>query len=310
MPTDDVISQLLAVLDDLSGLHPGYRPAHAKGMMLAGTFTPAPSAQELTRAPHASKTSTPVLVRFSNSAGLPAGADNAPQGSSPHGFAVRFYLAEHVHTDIVAHSHDGFPVRTGEEFLEFLRGAAEAGRGDASRLGAFLASHPRAKAFVEAAKPIPSSFAREAFFAVTAFRFTNQQGRSRFGRFRIRPEAGVEHLMDAEASSRSANFLFDELAQRIAQGSITYRVLVQMAEDGDEVADATVAWPRGRAEVEFGTIRLTQRVDSAEPEKAKIIFDPVPRVEGIDPSGDPITEVRSAIYLMSGRRRRAAGAKG
>jgi hypothetical protein len=30
------------------------------------------------------------------------------------------------------------------------------------------------------------------------------------------------------------------------------------------------------------------------------------RVEGIDSSGDPLTEVRSDIYLLSGRRRRAA----
>jgi catalase len=26
-------------LDDLNGLHPGFRPAHAKGVMLTGTFT-------------------------------------------------------------------------------------------------------------------------------------------------------------------------------------------------------------------------------------------------------------------------------
>jgi catalase len=35
----------------------------------------------------------------------------------------------------------------------------------------------------------------------------------------------------------------------------------------------------------------------------------VPRVDGIDPSGDRLTEVRSDIYLLSGRRRRAAGEK-
>jgi catalase len=31
--------------------------------------------------------------------------------------------------DIVAHSTNGFPVRTGEEFLEFLRAAAAFGAG-------------------------------------------------------------------------------------------------------------------------------------------------------------------------------------
>jgi catalase len=54
---------------------------------------------------------------------------------------------------------------------------------------------------------------------------------------------------------------------------------------------------------------VTARANDADPELRKIIFDPVPRVDGIDPSGDPLTEVRSAIYLLSGRRRRAAQAR-
>ena len=52
--------QLLDALDALSGLHPGFRPAHAKGLMCSGTFTPSLEAAELTRAPHASKPSTPA----------------------------------------------------------------------------------------------------------------------------------------------------------------------------------------------------------------------------------------------------------
>src|SRR6202011_4237776 len=98
------------------------------------------------------------------------------------------------HTDIVAHSTNGFPVRTGEEFLEFLRAAAAAGAGKPEALGSFLATHPNARRFVEAPKPIPTSFAREAFFAVTSFQFTNTQGVSRHGRFRIRPAEGTEYL--------------------------------------------------------------------------------------------------------------------
>lgn len=301
--------KLLDVLDTLFGLHPGFRPAHAKGLMCSGTFTPSPEAQKLTRAPHASRPSTPVTVRYSNSTGVPTIPDNDPQRSGPRGIAVRFHLADHVHTDIVAHSTNGFPVRTGEEFLEFLRAVAASGAGKPETLAAFLATHPNAKRFAEAPKPIPTSFAREAFFAVTAFRFTSAEGASRHGRFRIRPEAGTEYLTDEEAIRKSANFLFDEIGPRLAQGPIRLGVFVQLAAEGDEVADASVPWPDDREEVRFGTLTLTARVDDQEPERRKIIFDPVPRVDGIDPSGDPLTEVRSDIYLLSGRRRRAAGEK-
>jgi len=116
--------QLVDALDALFGLHPGFRPAHAKGLMCSGLFTPSADAAKLTRAPHASRPSTPVTVRYSNSTGVPTIPDNDPARSGPRGIAIRFQLAEHDHTDIVAHSTNDFPVRTGEEFVEFLRAAA------------------------------------------------------------------------------------------------------------------------------------------------------------------------------------------
>jgi catalase len=224
--------------------------------------------------------------------------------------AIRFHLADHVHTDIVAHSTKGFPVRTGEEFLEFLRAAAAFGAGRPEAFGAFLAAHPNAKRFVEAPKPIPSSFAREVFFAVTSFKFTNADGLSRHGRFRIRPEAGTEYLSNEAATAKSENFLCDEIGPRLAKGPARLGVFVQVAAPGDDVADASQPWPDSRPEIPFGNITLTARVDDQASDQRRIIFDPVPRVDGIDSSGDPLTDVRSDIYLLSGRRRRAASGDG
>jgi catalase len=303
---------LLDVLDKLSGgIHSGFRPVHAKGVMYAGTFTPAADAPKLTRAPHANRASTPVTVRFSGTAGIPTGADNDPQGGAPQGVAIRFHLGEHVHTDIIGHSHNGFPTRTGEEFLEMLRAVAASGPGapNPPPIVSFLAKHPAAKAFVEAPKPIPTSFARQTFFGVNAFKFTNAQGQSRFGRFRIRPEAGIEHLAPEQLPKKTADFLAAELSARLAKGPVKFRVQVQLAEPGDVVDDATAIWPETRTLADFGTLTITERVDELAPERRKIIFDPLPRVDGIDSSGDPITDVRSDVYLLSGRRRRAAAAE-
>ena len=312
MPTSRISNPTLArnlldVLDTLAGgVHAGFRPAHAKGAMCAGTFTPSPDARTLTRAPHASAPSTPVTVRFSDSPGVPTIPDNDPARSGPRGIAVRFHLGEHAHTDVIAHSANGFPVRTGEDFVTFLHAAAEAGAGKPDALGAFLASHPNAKRFVELPKPIPASFAREAFFAITAFAFTNADGVTRHGRFRIRPLAGTQYLANEDAAARSASFLFDELRARLAKEPFELGVFVQLASPADDVRDASTPWPETRPEVAFGTIRVTAVVDDQAPERRKIIFDPDPRVDGIASAGDPLTDARSDVYLMSGRRRRAA----
>jgi catalase len=302
LPSDEKIVQLandlLAQLDAIFGLHPGFRAAHAKGIMLSGTFTPSPQAGSLTRAPHLTRNSTPVTVRFSNGTGLPSIPDNDPN-ANPRGFAIRFHLADRVHTDIVSHATDGFPIRTGQEFLEFLRAAAS---GDPS---AFLAAHPATLAFVQTPKPSPASFATEAYFGVTAFRFINQHGVARYGRYRILPVAGVEHLDDAVAKSKDENYLFNELKERIPQGSIRFDIQVQIASDTDIVDDATIHWPADRPSVHFGTVTLTSIAPDDETHR-RIIFDPIPRVDGIEPSDDPLLELRAAIYLLSGRRRREA----
>lgn len=216
--------------------------------------------------------------------------------------AIRFHLAEHVHTDIVSHSTDNFPVRTGQELLEFIRAA---GSGDPS---AFLAAHPAARAFV-APKPNPVSFATEPYFAVSAFRFVNAQGVARFGRYRILPEAREQYLDDQAAKSKDGNYLFNEIARRAKTGPIGFTIEVQTAKEGDVVDDCTVRWPADRPVVPFGRIALTE-IAADDEEHRRIIFDPIPRVEGIEPSADPLFELRAAIYLLSGRRRRQeAGAR-
>jgi len=291
------------------GIHPGFRPAHAKGILLTGVFTPSSKAASLTRAPHIQRNSTPVTVRFSDFAGIPTVPDNDPQGASPRGCAIRFHLAEHVHTDIVAHSVDTFPVHTAEEFLEFLNAliATDPAGPHPNAIEQFLGAHPAALTFVQTPKPIPTSFAKESFFAVSAFKFTNADGVSRYGRYRMLPAAGNEYLDEAGAASRSPNFLFDEIKERVAKEPVKFDVVVQLAEKGDTTDDATVRWPEDRPQIRFGEISLKEIAPNNASEQQHIIFDPIPRVDGIEASADPLFEPRANIYLMSGRRRKAAG---
>ena len=291
------------------GVHSGFRPAHAKGILLTGMFTPSSKAASLTRAPHIQRNSTPVTVRFSNFAGIPTVADNDPQNASPRGCAIRFQLAEHSHTDIVAHSVDHFPASTAEGFLEFLNAliATDFAGPHPNAIEKFLGAHPAALTFVQIPKPIPTSFAKESFFAVSAFKFTNADGVSRYGRYRLLPAAGNEYLDDAGAAARSANFLFDEIKDRLAREPVKFRVVVQLAEEGDKVDDATVRWPESRPQLAFGEITLKEVTPNNAGEQQQIIFDPIPRVDGIEASADPLFEPRANVYLMTGRRRRAAG---
>jgi catalase len=304
---DPLSRDTLQAFDDLFGLYPGFRPTHAKGILLSGTFTPSAYVGALTKAPHVSRPSIRVDVRFSDFGGVPSVPDY-DENASPRGIAIRFYLAEHEHTDIIAHSVNAFPTRTAEEFVQFLRAihASVAGTPKPTPIESFLASHPAALAFVQAPKPIPTSFAKESFYSVSAYKFTNGKGISEFGRYRIVPTERSEYLEPAEAAKESPNFLFDEVKDRIAHGTVKMRILVQVASDGEVVDDSTIHWNDVHPLVEFGTIELNGVVPEQDAAQRRIIFDPIPRVDGIEPSGDPLLDPRASLYLASGRRRRTA----
>jgi catalase len=311
LPTDEKIlalsNALLQKFDAIFGFHPGFRPAHAKGIMLHGSFTPSPEAATLSRAPHLNRPSTPATVRFSNSTGIPVIPDNDPN-ADPRGCAVRFHLADRVHTDIVSHSTNAFPARNGEDFLEFLTAiaATDMTHIPGSPLEKYLGTHPAALAFVQAPKPPAASFARESYFGLTAMRFINKDGVGRFGRYRILPEAGNEHLDAAAVAAKGPNYLFEEIEERVAKEPVRFRVVVQLAEPGDKADDVTIHWPEDRKLLDLGRLSFTEPVLDEAHEQKQIIFDPIPRVDGIDPSDDPLLELRAAVYLLSGRRRRSA----
>ena len=152
---------------------------------------------------------------------------------------------------------------------------------------------------------MPMRFLRTT--AVSAFKFTNANGQSRYGRYRMLPVAGNEYLDETGAAARGPNFLFDEIKERVAKEPVRFRIAVQLAEAGDTTDDATVRWPEDRPQVAFGEISLKEIAANNAGEQQHIIFDPVPRVDGIEASADPLFEARANIYLMTGRRRRAAG---
>ncbi len=134
-------------------------------------------------------------------------------------------------------------------------------------------------------QPIPTSFVKESFYSVSAYKFTNGAGVSKFGRYRVVPQDGNEYLDPSAAAKKSPNFLFDDIKDRIARGTVKMRIVVQVASEGDVVDDSTIHWPNERPLMEFGTIELNGLVPEGDDAQRQIIFDPIPRVDGIEPSG-------------------------
>jgi len=301
-----VVAQLVETLGALAGSHPGFRAAHAKGIVCSGTFRASPDARRVTRAPHLQGQAIPTVIRFSNPSGNPDVHDGLP---GQRALSVKFQLPDGKVADVLANSIEGFPVRTPEEFLAFLRAQLPepvTGKPAPDAVPRFLAGHPTARAFVERLmkKPVPASYAQASYHAEHAFRFTAADGTSRFGRYRWIPEAGEAYLAPDDAGRRSPNFLRDELENRLRSGPAVFRLLLQLAAQNDPTDDVTALWPEDRPLTELGRLEVTAISPTSAADERRLVFDPTNRTDGIDLSADPILLVRSAAYSISYDHRR------
>ena len=285
--------EVVDAINEISGVHPGHRAAHAKGTLMTGTFTGAGT--DLTTAPHLQGEPVRVTVRFSNGGGDPNIPDYAREG---RGMAVKFYLPDGAKTDIVALTLPCFFVRTPEDFLDFTRA-----RKDPERLMPdWLGAHPEALTAIQAALGAdpPASYATCAYNSIHSFRWIDADGGSRFVRYRWEPEAGEQTLSPEDAKARGRDYLQQDL---LARGESAFRLKAIVAAEEDAVDDPTVAWPEEREQVEVG--RLV--VEGPELERERhgdiLVFDPTRVIDGIELSDDAILRFRGPAYSVSVERR-------
>lgn len=289
----------------VSGAHPGLRALHARGTLLAGTFTATPEAAELTRAAHMQGPPVPVTARFSNGNGDPGSPDHSRDG---RGLAVKMTLPDGSTTDIVSVSRPTFFVRTPEDFVELMearRPDPESGQPDMERLGAFLGAHPESAVAIQAALAAepPASYAQVTFHAIHAFRWVNADRAGRFVRYRWEPEAGVATLPDEEAAALGDDYLQREILERLEAGPVAFGLVLQLGEEDDPTDDSTQAWPDERETVRVGRLEITGVETEREQGDDILVFDPMRVTDGIEPSDDPILHFRSDAYAESVLRR-------
>jgi catalase len=307
-------ARLVNQLQTNSGVFPGYRRNHAKGVCVTGYFqssgqaAPYSVAQVLAPAER-----TPVVGRFA----IPGGNPYAPDDSVPiRSMALRFTLADGQQWRTGMNDMPVFPVSTPEAFYQMLQAQqpdASSGKPDPRKLAAFFAAHPETTAFlawVKTAKP-SASFATESYWSLDAFELVDRHGRRHPVRWRMVPETAAGGPENAPAASAggapgaagSSDYLAADLRQRLAQAPLRWHLLITLAQPGDPTDDAAKEWPADRRSVDAGTLVLTRTEPQQSGPCRDINYDPLVLPDGIEASGDPLLPARSAAYADSYLRR-------
>ena len=305
MSAGGIDEQLVEAMAAIYGRHAGHRALHAKGTWARGSFRASPEAAAVCRAEHLGGAEVDALVRFSNASGDPQSHD---ADRDNRGIGVKLRVREGVETDILGSTSPAFITRTPEDFLEVLRlrrPDPATGQPDMERLGAYLAAHPEARTAVMAtinSEP-PASFATLTYFSPHAFHLLAADGARTWVRWRWQPPDGERRIPDDDARRRGRDYLSEELAERLAAGTVALELVLQLADEEDPLEDPTAVWPDERDRVLAGRLELSELVESPERDGHIDVFDPLRLIDGIEPSADPVLHARPRAYSVSAYRR-------
>ena len=293
------------------GKFDGYRRSGAKGICAAGEFVGSTAARELSTATVFDGKPVPVVARFSVGGANPKAPDNT---RGQRNMALQFTTANGEQWLMGNISSPMFGARTAEQFfgrLASLQPDPATKSADPAKAKASAEANPevllQGKYF--ASQPIPASFAGVNYWGVHGFGFVDAKGEKRYGKWVFEPLDGVQGLSDDEAKAKGADFLFDDLRQRVEAGKAAFDFNLELAEPGDKVDDATVPLPAGRKKVNLGTLKLTSVSDDAGGACLTINFNPLILPKGVEPSADPVLAARAAPYAVSQGRRLNEGAR-
>lgn len=293
--------QVVSAIEAVFGITPGERRNHTKGTCAAGEFVGTREAAAYSRSPLFSGRPLPVVARFSLAGGNPRAPDTA---RSSRGMALEFMLPDGALQHMTMLNTPMFGAARPETFLAQMiaqRPDPATGKPDPAKLKAFRDSHPDSlpqAGFLAKNNP-PVSYANSAYFGIHAFRFVNQENRTRLVRWRFVPQDGEQQLTDAALKTASANFLEPALIERTRLGPLCWDMVLTLGEPGDPETNPTLAWPEGRKEVKAGTLTITSAMPQAGAACEKINFDPLVMGDGIEPTNDPILLFRSPAYAVS-----------
>jgi catalase len=81
-------------------------------------------------------------------------------------------------------------------------------------------------------------------------------------------------------------------------------MVLTIGEPGDAEDDPTIAWPKGRKEINVGTLTISSAMAQKGAACEPINYDPLVMGEGIAPTNDPVLLFRSPSYAASFTKRR------
>jgi catalase len=304
-------SKMVDAFEVAGGKFDGFRRSGAKGVCAVAEFVGSSEGKALSASSAFSGQPVPVIARFSIGGGNPKAADNA---KGQRNMALQFNLQGGETWQMGNISAPIFGAATPEQLLgrlQSLAPEAETKRPNADKVKQFADANPevllQGKYF--AGQPVPASFGKVNYWGVHGFGFVDSSGKKQMGKWVFEPVGGTQGLSDDEAKAKGSDFLFEDLRQRVAAGSVSFDFNLQLAQPGDKVDSAVTPLPEDRKKVTLGRLTIKSVAADATGPCLTITYNPMVLPKGVEPGNDPMLAARAAPYVVSLSRRLGEGPK-
>lgn len=293
--------KVVAALANRGGDPIGHRRNHSKGLCFTGTFEANGAGTAYSTAAMLAPGHYPVIGRFAIATGNPEAPDPTGRVKS---MAILIRAPDGTEWRSGMNDSPVFAVATPEHFYDMTVAQEidpKTGKPDPAAMQRFAKTHPDFAPFAAWAKTAPwtASWADQPYNSLNAFRFIDAKGEAHLVRWSMVPTVPQQPLAHADLARLGPNYLQSDLEARLAQGPLTWRMVVTLAAPGDPSNDATRAWPASRPQREVGRLVVTAAQPEADGPCRDLNYDPTVLPPGIAISDDPLLPARSAAYARS-----------
>jgi catalase len=294
-------ARMVSALSARGGNPIGHRRNHSKGVCFTGVFDASGSASHFSVAPMLAAGRYAVVGRFAIAVGDPDARDSTGRVKS---MAIRVVAPNGQEWRSGMNNSPTFVVSNPRDFYELTvaqKADPASGKPDPAAIKRFFATHPQSAPFAQWAQTADwtASWADQSYNSLNAFRFIDAAGNSHLVRWSMKPTIPPASVPHDALAKLEPNFLQQDLNDRLAQGPLTWHLIVTLAAPEDPSNDATKAWPPNRQEVDAGTLVVQKAETEADGPCRDINYDPTILPAGIAVSDDPLLPARSAAYARS-----------
>ncbi|TQV87021.1 catalase [Aliikangiella coralliicola] len=286
--------------EKLFGVTEGKRRNHTKGFCFEAVLTPEDKAIKRYSNSALFLNESKVIGRLSHKGGNNSARDDKP---AEYGMGLSISTTSGEVHNMSMNTLDFFPVSTPEAFAELMYAKTQ---GPAA-VKAFKMKNTdlqRFKKHMSKKAQVLTPYENSTYNSLNSFFLVNAKSEKTAVRWSFVPAEPLSFVVD-----KKPDFFFDNMQQNLKNHSISWNMIVTIANENDVINNAAIQWSGDHKQILAAKLKVLSISSEREGKCDAINYDPLVLSKGFEASADPLLQARRNAYAISFGRRSAEKSK-